>query len=101
MFLGLLDPDPLVRGTDPDPSRIRNTGQTYTNKQSLSCCRPSILRKRDCEGTPVKGGGGHLVQAPPGSPPTRPDSSSGSSTVSAPSSAAFSGDEQVSIFKEE
>jgi hypothetical protein len=23
MFLGLLDPDPLVRGTDPDPSIIK------------------------------------------------------------------------------
>ena len=23
MFLGLLDPDPLVRGTDPDPSTIK------------------------------------------------------------------------------
>ena len=31
----------------------------------------------------------------PGSPPNRPDSSSGSSTVSVPSSAALSGDEQV------
>jgi hypothetical protein len=23
VFLGLLDPDPLVRGTDPDPSNIK------------------------------------------------------------------------------
>ena len=37
------------------------------------------------------------VAPAPGSPPGRPDSSSGSSTVSAPSSAALSGDEQSTL----
>jgi hypothetical protein len=27
MFLGLLDPDPLVRGTDPDPSNIKQNSK--------------------------------------------------------------------------
>ncbi len=29
MFLGLLDPDPLVRGTDPDPSIIKQNSNLF------------------------------------------------------------------------
>jgi hypothetical protein len=29
MFLGLLDPDPLVEGMDPDPSNIRQKNLDY------------------------------------------------------------------------
>jgi hypothetical protein len=32
MFLGLPDPDPLVRGTDPDPSIIKEN-----SKKNLDC----------------------------------------------------------------
>jgi hypothetical protein len=36
MFLGLPDPDPVVRGTDPDPSIIKQ-------KQSRKTLIPTVL----------------------------------------------------------
>jgi hypothetical protein len=38
MFLGLLvpDPDPLVRGTDPDPSFVMQNTGSYKNEASKS-----------------------------------------------------------------
>jgi hypothetical protein len=34
MFLGLLDPDPLVRGTDPDPSTCISSKNSKKNLDS-------------------------------------------------------------------
>ena len=73
-------------------------GPADQDKQVPGSPRPSILRKRDGDGTPIKSQP-PSSHTPPSSrqpamtPPARPDSSSGSSTVSAPSSAALSGDE--------
>jgi hypothetical protein len=36
MFLGLPDPDPLVRGTDPDPSIIKNSKKNLDSYSSVT-----------------------------------------------------------------
>jgi hypothetical protein len=38
MFLGLPDPDPLVRGMDPDPSTIKQKKTKKTKKNIHSSC---------------------------------------------------------------
>ncbi len=43
MFLGLPDPDPLVRGMDPDPDRALDPDpsiimQKYSSKKNLDSC---------------------------------------------------------------
>jgi hypothetical protein len=51
-FLGLLDPDPLVRGTNPDPSIIKQTLKNYANVPSKSnkqktCWGPECRRREE------------------------------------------------------
>ena len=44
MFLGLLDPDPypLVRGTDPDPSVIKEDFKMHTGSQGHGSADPDL-----------------------------------------------------------
>ena len=42
-FLGLPDPDPLVRGTDPDPSNIK---LKQKDKKNIFCWRPEGHRRK-------------------------------------------------------